>query len=262
MPTAETTREPQILYLVDRHEIAENELPTINELCGISPAEGARKAPVLNALSAGFVLSMYGDPVKARNKTLTGTTDTGQPYRIGPPHAMLEGLLKTVSARFKRKFPGGVLRGSTWKRRSTFRDKKDEALYLYELFFTSRTCLKQLTDASRSYESRKMSEFFIEIPATQIDYLCTPKVEPLGSELFLDDFRNAIKGHDIRRFKCCPICGTFFVAWRIDKGACSPKCLAVNRVRRHRGRQSVYELRSKLKAAAGHPKTGKKSRED
>jgi hypothetical protein len=247
----ETTK---IFYLIDGEEIAENELPTINELCGILPAVGARKAPELNARAAGNALFLYGSSLSTKpNQPRLITSNTGQSYRIGPPHAMQERLLRIVSARFKRKFPGGVLRGRTTAMRSAFRLKIDESLYIYELFFAYAKSLKQLTSASKAYEEKKGAAFFLEVPARRIDFVCNPKIGALSDDLFLDQFFAAIQGHDIRKFKRCPICGKFFIAWRIDKGACSPKCLALNRVRRHRERQSVYEEKRKLKGTVSKP---------
>jgi hypothetical protein len=247
-------RETQIFYSIDGEEVAENDLPTINELCGILPAIGARKAPELNARAAGNALWLYrsSPPTKPNQRCLI-TNNVGQSYQIGSPHAMLERLLRIVSARFKRKIPGGVLKGRTTEMRSVFRRKIDESLYIYELFFVYARSLKQLTAAAKAYAEKKGAAFFLEVPARRIDFVCNPKIKAGADDLLLDQFFAAIQGHDIRKFKRCPICEKFFIAWRIDKGACSPKCLALNRVRRHRERQSGYEEKRKLKGAVSKP---------
>jgi hypothetical protein len=246
--TRPNAKETQIFYLIDGEEIAENDLPTINELCGILPAVGARKAPALNARAAGNALWAYRSFSPAKpNQRLPISNDFGQSYQIGPPHALQQSLLRIISAQFKRKFPGGVLRGRTTEMRSVFRRKIDESLYIYELFFVYSKTLKQLTDASKSCEEKKVSAFSLEVPARRIDFVCDPKIESCRDELFLDEFFAVIQGHDIQKFKRCPICGKFFIAWRIDKGACSPTCLALNRVRRHRERHPMYEETRKLK---------------
>lgn len=67
------------------------------------------------------------------------------------------------------------------------------------------------------------------------------------SNILLDGFRDALRGFDPRRIKRCPVCGSFFLARRLDKGACSPECLNINRVRRHRAKSAQYELTRKLK---------------
>ena len=65
----------------------------------------------------------------------------------------------------------------------------------------------------------------------------------------LDGLCQALTGLDPRRIKRCPECGTFFLAWRLDKSACSPRCLNLARVHRHRAKRGRYEYNRKLKSA-------------
>jgi len=62
-----------------------------------------------------------------------------------------------------------------------------------------------------------------------------------------------LDGKDPRRFKRCPVCARFFIATRIDKPACSQRCIETERKRRDRARQREYENRRKLKRKGKKP---------
>jgi hypothetical protein len=64
----------------------------------------------------------------------------------------------------------------------------------------------------------------------------------------LDSLREALTDLDPRRIKRSQAC-SFFLARRLDKSACSPRCLNLTRVHRHRAKQPHYELARKLKSA-------------
>src|ERR1700723_3221972 len=216
------TSVPHVVYLLSNNEISERDLPTINELCGILPIERARKAPELNARSARTALLLREIAGIDQAKTILCTTDFGEQFLVGPPHPLKRELLETVSTRFKRKFPQGALRFGKNIILRTFRRKIDENLYIYELFYTYSQCLKQLALMARTYTPRGGAEFYLVQPATRIDFRCNPRIQ-LSGDLFRDGFLKVISDQDLRRFIRCPICGQFFVAWRLDKAACSTK---------------------------------------
>lgn len=68
-------------------------------------------------------------------------------------------------------------------------------------------------------------------------------------DIVLDGLREALAGLDSGRIKRCPECDALFLAQRMDKSACSLRCLNLARVHRHRARRSQYEYNRELKSA-------------
>jgi hypothetical protein len=235
----------QIICLVAGHEIAESDLPTINNLCGISAADGSRGATLLDAGTAAWLLRLH--PRDGSETSASTVVRNGEKFRIGASHPLQRELLNTVSRRFKRKFPKGVLKLPTGARRFDISQKIDEEPYIYGLFFTFTQCLKQLVSHGRNYVDRESPPFLLDVPDIRIKFQCTPQLQPYTFDRLLATFIEAITGQDVRHFKRCPICGKFFVPARLDKGACSAKCLPTNRIRRHRASQAKYEQTRKLK---------------
>lgn len=67
-----------------------------------------------------------------------------------------------------------------------------------------------------------------------------------------DDMREALEGVKVHRIKCCPVCGSFFWAFRRDQPCCSRKCANCRRVRRWRERYpATYKIRRYEKAEPG-----------
>jgi hypothetical protein len=166
----------QIIYLVAGHEIAERDLPTLSELCGISPVDGSGRPPVLNAHMAGTLLLLQ--ETAGKEGTELTTVLNGVKCRIGASHPLQRELLNTVSRRFKRKFPKGVLKLPTGARRFDISQKIDEEPYIYGLFFTFTQCLKQLVSHGRNYVDRESPPFLLDVPDIRIKFQCTPQLQP------------------------------------------------------------------------------------
>lgn len=61
-------------------------------------------------------------------------------------------------------------------------------------------------------------------------------------------FLNDLNGVETFRIRNCPVCQRLFFAYRKDKGACSPGCLSINRVRtfRNPAKQAQYRQNRKF----------------
>jgi hypothetical protein len=54
-----------------------------------------------------------------------------------------------------------------------------------------------------------------------------------------EEFLGELDACDLSRVKACPVCHTFFIAWRKDQKACSRPCANLLRVRKFRGKQTI-----------------------
>ncbi len=66
-----------------------------------------------------------------------------------------------------------------------------------------------------------------------------------------EDFLAVLSDCDLRRLRSCPVCGHFFVAWRMDQTACSKRCANRLRVARFRQRQPQYSANRKFRKRTG-----------
>jgi hypothetical protein len=77
---------------------------------------------------------------------------------------------------------------------------------------------------------------------------------PAGIDYFdhspLRLFLAVLDASDLGRLRACKVCSRYFYANRWNKRVCSTKCGTTARVRRHRDKQSAYEMNRKQAQAA------------
>jgi len=120
-------------------------------------------------------------------------------------------------------------------------------LYNYALVRRVFDSLRFLTEAMSSSKS-----------GGQFTMLClTIKAAKDGTILRVrdpyEDFLAAVSECDLRRLRSCPICHRFFVAWRVDRKACSARCANQLRVHRFRAKQPEYLANRKFRKRTGLP---------
>jgi predicted nucleic acid-binding Zn ribbon protein len=115
---------------------------------------------------------------------------------------------------------------------------------VYGLFYAVRTALAALVE---SKSAGMVNLWTSTLKRAHWEAGGIIRVEP---DAYHDGFIRALENAEIERIKHCPICGAFFWAKPKNKGACSPKCLNLNRVRNWREKQSRYEANRRINKRA------------
>jgi hypothetical protein len=155
-------------------------------------------------------------------------------------------ILKTVHERFLRQFAGEriAIGESVW-------NLGGDPLKVYHLYAAVREILAAI--AAPRWRLGNIHTVTLTLPSSihwaQLVWDHRQPAIHIVPDIVLDGVRGALAGLDPGRIKRCPECGTFFLARRLDKSACSPRCSNLVRVHRHRARQPKYEYNRKLKKA-------------
>jgi hypothetical protein len=163
-----------------------------------------------------------------------------------------ERVFDAVRRKFVRRFPrGGIEFGARSQKFS------DNPVAVYRLYAGVREVFSLIADARWKFGRAHLVEVRIPLPIVSMFATWNEGEEPATisfvPDVLFDGLRDALVGQDPQRLKRCPVCGAFFWAWRKDKGACSPRCLGLNRLRRHRAKSADYEYRRKLRSAGIEP---------
>jgi hypothetical protein len=162
------------------------------------------------------------------------------------PSASQRRIFEAVHDRFLRRFARGriAIGKRTW-------NLAGDPLKVYRVYAAVREALDAIIAPQLRFGSTHVVTVALPLSASRVEIVWDQQRPAMrfAPDIVLDGLREALTGLDPRRIKRCPECGAFFVARRLDKSACSPGCLNLARVHRHRARQSQYEYTRKLKSA-------------
>jgi hypothetical protein len=163
-------------------------------------------------------------------------------------------MFDEIEGQFNKQFPRGIrVSENIWT-------EFEDPFVIYRYYLATRETFISLERQFSNWNERR-SFVLITIPlrtpeqrpfVANYDWNKSGSFDPilsLAPDFIWDGLRRALSGHDGRRFKRCPICGSFFFARRVDKGACSvyPTCLGLNRQRQYRAKSADYQQTRKSK---------------
>jgi len=155
-------------------------------------------------------------------------------------HAAVIGLNEHLDKRNSKASLGWVWKGPLSWRLEPYGDPRGLSYFeslqaSYALFHKVRTALSNLV------RLKSVGRMLLGASASRLVYCDREGIIRIELDAYLDGFIPALDGAEVERIKRCPVCGKFFWAKPRNKGACSPKCLGLNRVRRWREKQRHYE---------------------
>jgi hypothetical protein len=136
------------------------------------------------------------------------------------------------------------------------------AQHLWKLVRSVRRTLNLIADATEPFHEKEDLDWTrcapIELPPAELKPVIGFNSDGRGV-LWPDPYRQFLddmNGFELFRIRRCPVCSMLYFAARRDKGACSPRCLNVHRVRKFRSpdKQAQYEFNRKLKLAGVKPR--------
>ena len=213
---------------VSAHALRERELPSCEAIRNF-PTSAVERV-LLKDLSSNAVRRNQTELVKGLLEVV--------------PSASQRRIFKAVRDRFLRCFPRGRIEigERTW-------NLAGDALKVYRVYAAVREALDAI--AEPQLRLGRNHAVTLTLPVGWVEMVWDPGQPAIRfvPDLVLDGLRQALSGFDPRRIKRCPECGAFFLAQRLDKSACSQRCLNLARVHRYRAKQPQYEFTGKLKSA-------------
>jgi len=162
------------------------------------------------------------------------------------PTVFQQRIFKALHHRLLQRFPQGRIEigERTW-------NLAGNPLKVYRVYAAVREALDAIAAPHWQLGNLHVATLALPLPVRWVEIVWDHQQPAIRfvPDIVLDGLREALTGLDPRRIKRCPECGAFFLAWRLDKSACSPRCLNLARVHRHRAKQKDYEYHRKLRNA-------------
>lgn len=106
---------------------------------------------------------------------------------------------------------------------------------IYDSLFTLRAVLSAITLRTPGDSSTSIT---VAVRVEETRRISTDESNRIAVRAtVVGTFFDALHQAEIDRIRRCEVCGTFFLAWRRDKGACSPQCCNTRNVREKRRRE-------------------------